>query len=440
MIGMFLAVCPANAIDYFVDPNGSDSNDGSIGSPFETIGQAVTTAAAGDTIFLRGGTHGYLTTISISKNGTSTNPITMQAYQDESVVVDFNGQPFGSSNRGIEITGSYWHLKGFTIQKAGDNGLNISGNYNIAEQIVGRMNSDSGLQFGSPASYNLFLNCDSYLNYDSDNGEDADGFAAKASSVGPGNIIRGCRAWYNVDDGFDFYRVTNSILVEDCWAFRNGINFWGSPFSGDGNGFKLGIGSGAHKLIRCVAYDTWHNGIDINGNTSIVEVYNCTAVDCRGKNFYFDEDAPSVLRNNISYDGGVNIWPGIDDQYNSWNAGFSVGAADFVSLDPTGIDGPREKDGSLPKLSFLRLARTSSLIDAGIDVEEPYHYSAPDLGAFEHIDGDCQPDGDVDLADLACLVDNWLDDNCGTCNGADFYDDDTVNFRDFAIMAENWMQ
>ncbi len=48
------------------------------------------------------------------------------------------------------------------------------------------------------------------------------------------------------------------------------------------------------------------------------------------------------------------------------------------------------------------------------------------------MDGDCQPDGDVDWADLACLASNWLDSDCGTCNGADFNGDGKVNFYDFA--------
>ena len=70
----------------------------------------------------------------------------------------------------------------------------------------------------------------------------------------------------------------------------------------------------------------------------------------------------------------------------------------------------------------------------------PYYGDAPDLGAFEHIDGDCQPDGDVDFLDLRCVAINWLNLSCGTCNGADFSGDHNVNFFDFAIMADNWLK
>ena len=160
----------------------------------------------------------------------------------------------------------------------------------------------------------------------------------------------------------------------------------------------------------------------------------------QGRNFYFDEHSSShILRNNLSYLGSVTIYSEIDDEYNSWN-GFSVSAADFASLDPAGIDGPREPDGGLPKLSFLRLSTGSSLIDAGIDVGLPFEGDAPDLGAFEHLEGDCQGDGDVDLEDLECLASNWLDINCGDCNGADLDGNEKVDLYDFGKLAENWLK
>ena len=41
--------------------------------------------------------------------------------------------------------------------------------------------------------------------------------------------------------------------------------------------------------------------------------------------------------------------------------------ADFVSLDYSGAPGPRNADGSLPTINFLRLAAGSDLIDKGIE-------------------------------------------------------------------------
>ncbi|MBN1787148.1 MAG: right-handed parallel beta-helix repeat-containing protein [Sedimentisphaerales bacterium] len=440
---------------YFVAPDGNDTTgDGSIDYPFATIPKAVSMALPSDTIYLCGGIHYYSDTITISTSGTSAYPLTMQAYLDETVILDFSGQGYESKKKGIKIDGSYWHFKNFTVQYTDDTAIYVSGSYNTLERLIARQNGDTGIHLTVDAAYNLVLNCDSYLNYDPEEfGEDADGFGAKGptgggASIGLGNVFRGCRSWNNSDDGFDFWWAGNGVLVENCWAFRNGDNVWGDPnFTGNANGFKLGQGGGEHILIGCVAYDHTSKGFDLNRSTADatgVTLYNCTGLNNSISNFTFlnpTTGAVHVLRNNISYAGTVNIGSLIDDTYNSWN-GFTVTSADFISLDETGIDGPRGPNGELPKLGFLRLAADSSMINSGTDVGRPFVGSAPELGAFERAEltGDCEPDGDIDWADLACLIYNWLDTDCGYCSGADLDNDNNVNAIDFAALAENWMQ
>ena len=330
----FYLAGPLYAADYYVSPTGSDSSPtGSISAPYKTISKAVSAASAGDTIYLRGGQHNYSSTVSVSKSGASGSPITLRSYQDEVPILDFSGESTGS--RGVDLGGSWWVFYDFIIQNAGDNGLYIDGTHNHVEQIISRWNEDSGIQLHTGAADNLILNCDSYENYDPGNhGENADGFATKFG-LGTGNILRGCRSWGNSDDGFDCWNTdppSESVTFDHCWAFRNGINTWGdTAFAGDGNGFKLGAGVGAHLLINCLAYDNPHNGIDLNGNTEGVTVYNCSAIQNgtqSGSNFRFDEhNSANILRNNISYLGSVTIYDEIDDQYNSWN-GFTLTADD----------------------------------------------------------------------------------------------------------------
>jgi hypothetical protein len=441
---LLLLASPLFAAEYYVSPTGSDSSTtGSIDAPYKTIGKAVTMASAGDTIYLRGGQHNYSAKIGISKSGTSGSPITLRSYQDEVPILDFTGESTGT--RGIELSGSYWYFYDFIVQYAGDNGIYMTGTHNQIELIIARWNEDSGIQLHTGAADNLVLNCDSYENYDPGNlGENADGFATKFG-LGTGNILRGCRAWNNSDDGYDCWNTdppSESVTFDSCWAFRNGIDRWGagSGFNGDGNGFKLGQGVGAHLLINCMAYDNPHHGIDINGNTEGVTVYNCTCLLNAGKNFYFDEhNAANVLRNNMSHLGDVNLYVEIDDQYNSWN-GFTIADEDFASLDSTGIDGPRQADGSLPKLSFARLSAASAAIDVGLYVGLPYLEAAPDLGAYEFVMGDCAVDGVVDLLDLECLAAYWIDSGCGTCGGADFDGDNSVDLADFEETAANWLR
>jgi hypothetical protein len=56
-----------------------------------------------------------------------------------------------------------------------------------------------------------------------------------------------------------------------------------------------------------------------------------------------------------------------------------------ASVETTaGALGPRQPNGSLPNVSFLKLAAGSQMIDKGVDVGLPFTGSAPDLGAFEY--------------------------------------------------------
>jgi hypothetical protein len=63
---------------------------------------------------------------------------------------------------------------------------------------------------------------------------------------------------------------------------------------------------------------------------------------------------------------------------------FSISTADFVSLDTTGVRGPRKLEGSLPDITFMHLAAGSQFIDVGTNVGLPFAGAGPDLGAFEY--------------------------------------------------------
>lgn len=404
--------------EFYIATTGSNGGSGAVNSPWATFDYAISQITAGDTLYVRGGTYNLNSRIRITKGGTSAAPISMLAYPGETPILDFASNP-SSSDRGIQLERDWWRLKGLTVQNAPDNGLWVSGSNNVFEQLVLRWNGDSGLQLSGDSSRhpsnNLILNTDSYENYDPQNhGENADGFAAKFREIGPGNVFRGNRAWGNSDDGWDFWAAAYGVVVENNWAFGNGFNIWGdSSFAGDGNGIKLGHDSGTHTLIGNLVWGNPANGIDVNGNAENdigpniiphgVTIYNNTSYDNGNRNYRFDEEYPHVLRNNISLDGSNTIYAAVDDQFNSWN-GIAASASDFLSLDDSGATGPRQADGSLPVLDFLRLAAGSNLINAGVDVGLPYFGAAPDLGAYEYVvyaPGDFNEDGSVDSSDLA---------------------------------------
>jgi hypothetical protein len=116
-------------------------------------------------------------------------------------------------------------------------------------------------------------------------------------------------------------------------------------------------------------------------------LYNCSGYRNVGNNFSITSVLASgkiaEIKNCVSADNKISLGSFVTQAANSWMAPFSVTSADFVSLDTTGVSGPRKPDGSLPDVPFLHLAKGSDLIDKGIDVGSQYKGLLPDLGAFE---------------------------------------------------------
>jgi parallel beta-helix repeat protein len=396
-LGLFLFALNVYAQPtYYVDYTaGLDTYPGTEAQPFKTLAKGVTTLGANlGTIYLRGGIHQSIK-VSLSRN-IPPGYINIWAYPGEKPVIDFSTATSG--NDGFGITGSYYHIKGIEFIKAPHCGIRITtGSNNIVENCVFRANGNTGLSIGSSsttlASNNLIYNCDACFNFNSPGGADADGFAAKAN-VGTGNVYRGCRSYNNSDDGFDLYGCTASIIIDSCFAFRNGVDSWGTS-RGNGNGFKLGGNyvPASNTVTNCVAFDNFcasnngGKGFDENHNTAGQTIYNCTSFRNTYPNFSFPDDplvsGTHIIRNCISYQGlQPDVIINAIEDHNSWD-GFTVTDADFVSLDTAQARAPRNPDGSLPAITLFHLANSRPMVNAGIDVGIPFNDSAPDLGAFE---------------------------------------------------------
>lgn len=81
-----LAPCTPHAAEYFVAPDGSDSADGTFGTPWRTLTHAAATAAAGDSVFLRGGT--YSQRVVFTRSGTPSAPIVFRSQPGEAAILD----------------------------------------------------------------------------------------------------------------------------------------------------------------------------------------------------------------------------------------------------------------------------------------------------------------------------------------------------------------
>ncbi|REE82121.1 uncharacterized protein DUF4990 [Lutibacter oceani] len=370
------------------------SVQGTIVSTSQEILTAIANAVPGEKIYIHGGDYVFDSTIEIGNNGSDANVISLLAHPGDATrpKFDFSSMSENSSNRGIQLNGNYWYIQGIDVYGAGDNGMFIQGSNNLIEFCTFSENSDTGLQIGNGASKNTILNCDSFYNADSSL-ENADGFACKLDA-GTDNKFIGCRAWKNLDDGWDGYLRGNDNITttyENCWAIENGFLKDGSVSGGDGNGFKTGGSDNKdlkHNAIftNCIAVGNGFDGFDHNSNRGNVTIYNCAAFD-NGKNYSFSNTNPleklTIKNSNVLGDFGSINATTLDVTNNSWQDGISVTTDDFKSIDYSQLLNARKADGSLPDVTFFNLNAGSDLIDKGIDVGLSFNGSAPDLGAFE---------------------------------------------------------
>ncbi|MFB9531651.1 RICIN domain-containing protein [Nonomuraea roseola] len=308
---------PSGAL--YVSPSGRDGATGTQSDP-TTLTSAITRVAAGGTIYLRGGTYAFAQTVTIAdgNNGTPSARKKLTAYPGETPILNFSAQAEDPANRGLAVNGSYWHVNGITVERAGDNGIFVGGSDNIIERTVTRFNRDTGLQLSRMLSTtprdrwpadNLMLSVVSHDNADSD-GEDADGFAAKLT-VGSGNVFRYAVARNNIDDGWDLYTKTDTgaigaVTIEDSLSYDNGtLSDGGQAGNGDRNGYKLGgedIGVN-HVIRRNIAYNNGKHGFTYNRNPGAMTVSDNISIDNTERNYTF-EAGSSVFRNNVSCRAG----------------------------------------------------------------------------------------------------------------------------------------
>ncbi|MEJ2545263.1 MAG: right-handed parallel beta-helix repeat-containing protein [Calditrichaceae bacterium] len=439
-IFIFLLVTFSFSSQIFVAPDGNDTNPGTIDEPVESIQQAQTFVSPGDTVYIRGGLYkvrenqisivqqSLFACISyLDESGQPGKTIKYWAYPDETPVFDFSAvKPANQRVVGIWMAGSYIHLKGLemtgiqvTITEHTESYCIYSrGNNNIFEQISMHDNVGTGLRHYRGGG-NLFLNCDSYRNWDNVSedrlGSNNDGFGCHPDPGSTGNVFKGCRAWFNSDDGFDIIRADESVVFDSCWAFYNGYS---PSFQslGDGNGFKAGgyAHDTADKIPDpvprntiqfCIAVRNKANGFYSNHHLAGNDWYNNSAYQnynnfnmlnrpSRDDTENIDGDGyDHVLKNNLSYkprnflkthitniDTALNIM-----DHNSFDLPLTLADGDFISLDMDLLTSPRKEDGSLPDIDFMRPIGNSSIVDAGVDIGFPFLDDAPDLGAFEVI-------------------------------------------------------
>ena len=425
---LLLPAASAFPVTWFVATNGVDTNTGTSNSPFATIMRAQTAAASGDTVYLRGGTY-YLDNSNFTAtnspraivNNITKSSISYVAYPGELPVFDFsNARPDGYRVTAFHVTVNNCVFKGFdvvgvqvTIQTNHTQSENFyvdGGSNNLFQQLRMHDGMGNGWYLTSGSS-NLVLNCDAYDNRGLDSGSlgNTDGFGCHpASTSSKGNILRGCRSWFNSDDGYDCINAFSVVTFDHCWSFYNGYftNFVNS--TGDGNGIKgggYGDSGGSfptpiphHVIEFCLTVRNRANGFYANHHLDGQVWLNNTAYRnstdynmlCSTNNSSSAGDVAGynhVMKNNLGYKGGTEVanlnQSASDVTFNYFTLPVTVASNDFVTLDESLLMAPRQTNGDLPYINFARLTNTSDCINVGTNLGFAFYGSAPDLGAFE---------------------------------------------------------
>jgi pectate lyase len=426
------AAFSASGATWFVATNGIDSNTGTSNSPFATISKAQSAAASGDTVWLRGGTYflDYSNVTATNSPWVIVNNITKSgisyiAWPGELPVFDFsNVKPAVlASNRvtAFHVTANNCVFKGFdvvgvqvTVALAHTQSENFrvdGGSNNRFEQLRMHDGMGNGWYLTGGAS-NLVLNCDAYNNRGLDSGSlgNTDGFGCHPSKASyTGNMLIGCRSWFNSDDGYDCINAFAVVTFSNCWSFYNGYftNFASS--TGDGNGIKgggYGVSGGSfptpiphHVIEFCLTVSNRANGFYANhhldgqiwlNNTAYRNSVNYNML-CSTNNTNSSGDVPGfnhVMKNNLGYSAKSaevsELGTSNDVTFNYWTLPVTVSAADFQTLNTSLLTTPRQTNGDLPYIAFAQLVSGSDLVDAGTNIGFAYSGAAPDLGAFEY--------------------------------------------------------
>jgi hypothetical protein len=147
-----LIVGNLEAATYYIDgSNGSDSNPGTITSPWTTISKANSILKAGDTVYIRGGT--YEEKIAPANSGTTDNYIKYAAYEDEIVTIT-------AVYDGVDINGRSWiDIDGIRIVEVTHywvSARDSSATHNIIQNCYMKNAAKwAGMYFGSGSDYNI---------------------------------------------------------------------------------------------------------------------------------------------------------------------------------------------------------------------------------------------------------------------------------------------
>jgi len=390
---------------YYVDVNGNDANDGSQAAPWETIGHAVDTVVAGDTVLINPGTYPVSQQISITTSGTASSPITFKG-NGTGAVVDLRAY---DGRNGLEIFFSDYividNLTVYASSVSGSRGIRLT----HAEGCTISNNTVSGANHA-----NLFCSLSdhvTFINNEAFNG--AIGIYVADSSDYP--TIKGNRLHHNTAIGLHMNGDINSggdgtisyAMVDGNWVYNNdatGINLDGVTWSTFQNNLVYG------NKYRGIAFFQGDGAVPSNDNEAYQNTIITPAGAYYGIGLNYGANRNSFWNNIILTEGSVpsfsstsstselaitsnyNLLPDQGQVAETSNGQFLLSEWQSLGYDTQSVSGTISQTFQNPSSDDYQLKAGSPAIDAGT----PDHSctpdilgntrpagTAPDMGAYE---------------------------------------------------------
>jgi len=284
-----VTVSATTGLAFYVSTTGSDSNPGTLSSPWRTIQHASNSVQAGDSVYVRGGVYNESVNISVSGSAIA-GPITFQTYSGEQAIVDGTGLlPPTSGTQGLIniVNQSYISIQGLEIRNyqtssasgtpagiwVSGSGSNIQILNNLIHNIV-TTSETTGSAFGiavygtaAPASLD----------------------AVTISGNQVYNLRTGTSESVNVDGNVTNFVIANNVVHDN-----------------DNIGIDI---IGFEGVSPDPAYDYARNGT-VAGNT----IYNISAINNPGEGnqydangIYVDGGSQVVIERNLIHDVDIGI-------------------------------------------------------------------------------------------------------------------------------------
>jgi len=459
------ATRPVLGADYYVDAGAPPGGDGSFGSPFQTIQQGLNVAGPGDNVIVRGGTYTLTSALIFPRSGTAGAPITLKAYDGESVLVErspssnvamldtfssyitiegivFDGN-YGTQNGMLRFRGgSHQTMRNCEVRRWGNHMVRLDSNDFLMEDCEihhaiwpGSPSTDAHCLHTQTGFRHTFRRCEVYM---------ATGDLWQGSTDGPwGDIVfEDCDLHIELADGdcpgiapgtpitenhldtkdsgsTNFNVTVRNSIVRGSRASRtsvggalnlkkniSGFYIYNNLIYDNKCAFRLRYPSTNYLIYNNMIYDN-DQVFRLEDGIRNLRIYNNTIYDTT--RLEYDAGAlpgsPLIWKNNIFAVAASCDWHGAYSNNLFWNVPGGWSDPNAVVADPQFADAAG---------ADFHLLESSPAINAGAAVAEVLDDydgdprpvgAAYDIGADEfRFAGDADADGDVDFLDVNTLV------------------------------------